>query len=239
MIRTWDVRCAWMGDTALLLRLQDAMPSGMVRAMPVLLAIDSALRNRLAGVPGVRDCVLAYRSLAIYFDPDVIAPDELRARVDAALHDVDADCANEQGSAAIAIPVCYGGPFGPDLEEVARLLKLAPEEVVCLHTAGSYEVAMIGFAPGFPYLTGLHARIAVPRKTTPRARVAAGSVGIAGAQTGIYPFATPGGWQIIGRTPLPLFDPERRPPALLEPGMRVTFRAIDEEEYDGIRRAYT
>lgn len=237
--KTWSIERSWMGDTALLLRLPESLPSASSKATAVLLTIDQILRKHLAQVPGVRDCVIAYRSLAIYFDPDQISPDALWARVDAALDDATAASANAERPGAITIPVCYGGSFGPDLEEVARHAKLAPDEVVRLHTAGSYDVAMIGFAPGFPYLTGLDPRIAAPRKPTPRARVEAGSVGIAGGQTGIYSFATPGGWQIIGRTPLPLFNPARWPPTWLEPGMRVTFRAIDEEEYDGIRRAYT
>jgi KipI family sensor histidine kinase inhibitor len=132
----------------------------------------------------------------------------------------------------VDIPVCYGGEFGPDLDEVAELCGLAADEVVALHVGGEYLAYMIGFAPGFPYLGGLPDKLAVPRKAVPRLRVPAGSVGLAGQQTGIYPLASPGGWQIIGRTPIRLFTPERMPPTLLQAGDIVRFRVISHEEYD-------
>lgn len=132
---------------------------------------------------------------------------------------------------AVAIPVCYGGEHGPDLAAVAGHARLAPGEVVRRHTAAEYTVAMLGFAPGFPYLLGLDAALHVPRRADPRTRVPAGSVAIGGAQTGIYPRELPGGWNLIGRTPQVLFDPERDPPCLLAPGDRVRFRAIDAEEF--------
>ncbi|HJU25447.1 MAG TPA: 5-oxoprolinase subunit PxpB [Rhodanobacteraceae bacterium] len=132
----------------------------------------------------------------------------------------------------IEIPVCYGGEYGPDLDAVAAHAGLAPDEVVARHTAAEYTVAMIGFAPGFPYLLGLDAALAMPRRRDPRTRVPAGSVAIGGAQTGIYPHELPGGWQLIGRTPLALFDPQREPPCLLAPGDRLRFRAIRVDEFE-------
>lgn len=131
----------------------------------------------------------------------------------------------------IEIPVCYGGDHGPDLEAVAKHAGLSPDAVVARHAGGEYTVAMLGFAPGFPYLLGLDAALHVPRRDNPRTRVPAGSVAIGGAQTGIYPKELPGGWHLIGRTPLSLFDAHRASPALLAPGDRVRFRAIDAAEF--------
>ena len=137
----------------------------------------------------------------------------------------------------VEIPVCYGGEFGPDLEYVAEYHKMTPEEVIDIHTQGSYLVYMIGFAPGFPYLGGLSEKIATPRRSSPRLIIPAGSVGIAGDQTGAYPIETPGGWQLIGRTPVDLFRPHNDPPILLRSGNLVKFKPISLEEYHQIREA--
>lgn len=132
----------------------------------------------------------------------------------------------------IEIPVCYGGEFGPDLEYVAAHHHLSTDEVIRIHCSSEYLIYAIGFAPGFPYMGGMSEQIATPRKSTPRLVIPAGSVGIAGKQTGIYPLATPGGWQLIGRTPLALFQPHQYPPVLLQSGSYIRFRAIDHAEYD-------
>ena len=131
----------------------------------------------------------------------------------------------------IEVPVCYGGEYGPDLDAVAEHAGLAQNEIVARYTAAEYTVAMIGFAPGFPYLLGLDPALAMPRRTDPRPRVPAGSVAIGGAQAGIYPRELPGGWQLIGRTPLVLFDSRREPPCLFAPGDDVRFRAIRADEF--------
>lgn len=131
----------------------------------------------------------------------------------------------------VEIPVCYGGAFGPDLEAVAEAHGLSPAAVIRRHGRPLYRVYFLGFLPGFAYLGGLPASLATPRRATPRIAVPAGSVGIAGAQTGVYPIESPGGWQIIGQTPSCLFDPARRPPALLRAGDRVKFTAVTAEEY--------
>ncbi|MCQ2009931.1 5-oxoprolinase subunit PxpB [Sporolactobacillus sp. STSJ-5] len=135
----------------------------------------------------------------------------------------------------VHIPVCYGGDFGPDLDEVAELRGLSVREVIDMHSAPDYLVYMLGFAPGFPFLGGLSEQLATPRRATPRLKIAAGSVGIAGKQTGAYPLDSPGGWQIIGRTPLPLFMPESDPPTLLAAGDLVKFDPISRQEYMGIK----
>jgi inhibitor of KinA len=131
----------------------------------------------------------------------------------------------------VEIPVCYGGEFGADLDFVAKHANLTPGEVIEIHSAADYLVHMIGFAPGFPYLGGMSSKIAAPRRSSPRLKVPAGSVGIAGEQTGIYPLETPGGWQLIGRTPLALFRPEQDPPTLLQPGDIVRFRPITPQQF--------
>jgi inhibitor of KinA len=132
------------------------------------------------------------------------------------------------------IPVCYGGTHGPDLDDVAARHGITPDEVVRLHTGANYRVYMLGFAPGFAYLGGLSEMIATPRRPEPRTAVPSGSVGIGGSQTGIYPMVLPGGWQLIGRTPLVLFDATRSSPTLLSVGDTVTFRAISPNEYAGL-----
>ncbi|AVM22728.1 5-oxoprolinase subunit PxpB [Bacillus pumilus] len=137
----------------------------------------------------------------------------------------------------VEIPVCYGGELGPDLEEVARINGLTPEEVVRIHTAGTYLVYMIGFAPGFPFLGGLSEKIAAPRRETPRMSIPKGSVGIAGKQTGVYPISTPGGWQLIGQTPLSLFLPDRAVPSLLKAGDEVRFVQMSEKEFFSMKEA--
>ncbi|MEH7776038.1 5-oxoprolinase subunit PxpB [Bacillus altitudinis] len=131
----------------------------------------------------------------------------------------------------VDVPVCYGGELGPDLEEVARINDLTPEEVVRIHTSGTYLVYMIGFAPGFPFLGGLSEKIAAPRRQTPRMSIPKGSVGIAGKQTGVYPISTPGGWQLIGQTPLSLFRPNAERPSLLKAGDEVRFVQLSEKEF--------
>ncbi|MCA1059835.1 5-oxoprolinase subunit PxpB [Rossellomorea aquimaris] len=141
----------------------------------------------------------------------------------------------QEGSRIIDIPVCYGGEFGPDLEEVANHHQLTTEEIISKHANGDYLVYMIGFAPGFPYIGGMSPDIATPRRKSPRLKIPAGSVGIAGEQTGVYPIETPGGWQLIGRTPLKLFKPENDDsPSLLQAGDRIRFKPISFEEYKAL-----
>jgi allophanate hydrolase subunit 1 len=157
----------------------------------------------------------------------------VNARVHAAAHALRAgDPAPAAGVwCEVEIPVCYGGEHGPDLDAVAAHAGLSRDEVVARHAGAGYTVAMLGFAPGFPYLLGLDPALHVPRRANPRTRVPSGSVAIGGAQTGIYPRELPGGWHLIGRTPRALFDPARNPPCLLAPGDRVRFRTITADEF--------
>jgi inhibitor of KinA len=141
------------------------------------------------------------------------------------------DCRETPAARLVELPVCYDIEFGPDLDDVARWTGLAVDDVIKLHSGAEYLVCLIGFAPGFPYLSGMPPQLATPRLETPRISVPAGSVGIAGEQTGVYPLATPGGWRIIGRTPCALFSPDWRPPSLLTAGDVVRFRPIDRQEF--------
>ncbi|MDI9240330.1 5-oxoprolinase subunit PxpB [Lysobacter sp. LF1] len=189
-----------------------------------------AARIRAHGAPWLRDLVPAFASLGVFFDP-AFDPARVHETLQALADDeADAGSAHARDVRTVEIPVVYGGESGPDLESAAAELGLSSQQLVERHSAGDYTVAMIGFAPGFPYLSGLEAPLALPRLATPRARVAAGSVAIGGAQTGIYPRESPGGWRLLGRTSLPLFDPALDPPSLLQPGDRVRFVAVDSAE---------
>jgi len=181
---------------------------------------------------GVEAVIPGYRSMCIVYDPCRTGPAALERHV------LDLEKAQDRREAApsrtVRIPVCYGGEFGPDLGFVAAGHGLSEEEVILLHTERSYPIYAIGFAPGFCYLGGLDERLHTPRLETPHTRVPAGSIGIAGDQTGAYALETPGGWRIIGRTPLRLFAPERPDPFLYRAGDRIRFFRISREEFDAI-----
>lgn len=226
------VRLFPLGDAAVVLEFGEGISPATHRAI-------QAVGAYLAQHPfvGLRECVPAFTTLTVYYDPWLASEDAqhqpyeyvaaiLRQLLPAAL-------ATEVAAAAptIEIPVCYGGEFGPDIEAVACHAQMSVNEIIALHSAPNYLVHMIGFAPGFPYLGGLDARLATPRKAQPRRLVPAGSVGIAGAQTGIYSLPTPGGWQLIGRTPLRLFNPEWNQPSLLQAGQHLRFVSISATEY--------
>ncbi len=180
-------------------------------------------------IQGYRECVPAYSSLLVFFEPSDIDHPALKQQISDLLKAIDTPDSIELDdglSDPISIPVMYGGMEGPDLEAVAKLHRLHPEEVVQIHTQSLYTVYMIGFSPGFAYMGPLPHSIATPRLTHPRKAVPPGSVGIADRQTGIYPVKSPGGWQILGRTQWVLFDPDRSPPSLLQPGQKVQFYAV-------------
>jgi KipI family sensor histidine kinase inhibitor len=195
---------------------------------------DLRVKLEKRSFPGVREMVPTYRSLAIYFDPSELDLERFTEELEALLLHVKTP---ERSSVRkVTIPVCYGGTFGPDLENVASLNGITSEEVIRIHSTGEYYCYMLGFTPGFPYRGGMDKSIAAPRLESPREVIPAGSVGIAGTQTGVYPIESPGGWQLIGRTPLRLFDAERTPPILLEAGIWITFSPITETEFERISR---
>jgi inhibitor of KinA len=213
------------GDSVLIVELEEEIdPAVNARAI----AIADAVQTR--HLAGVLDVVPTYRSVAVYFDPLRTDYDTLYALLEQQSADASSTAAAEK--TPLRIPVCYGGDLGPDLEGIAAFSSLSADEVVRLHTTPTYRVFMLGFVPGFAYMGIVDGRIAAPRHSTPRVRVPAGSVGIAGVQTGIYPAETPGGWHIIGRTAVKPFDAERAEPFLLKAGDAVQFYAIDRAEFD-------
>lgn len=223
-----DVRIVPAGDAAWFIEFEERIDP-LVNARAI--AVAQAVRD--AGWAAVRDVVTGYRSVAVYVDPLRLEGDTLQADL-ARLVDraAAADAAHE---AVVTVPVCYGGEYGPDLREVAAFAGCAETEVIERHIAREYRVYMVGFVPGFPYMGTVDPRIAAPRRQTPRVRVPAGSVGIAGPQTGIYPRETPGGWNLVGRTPVRPFDEHRAPPCLFRAGARVRFVAINAAEFAGWR----
>ena len=183
-------------------------------------------------IPGIIEVVPTYRSATLYLDPLTVEIDPLIERLASI---ASASLAGESCRGHhIEIPVLYGGEFGPDLPAVAAFANRSIEDVITLHSSQEYRCYMLGFSPGFPYLGRIPDEIAAPRLTEPRVRVPAGSVGIAGAQTGIYPQSSPGGWQLIGRTPMKLYDPGRKQPFMISPGDHVRFRPIARKAFDDL-----
>jgi KipI family sensor histidine kinase inhibitor len=215
-----DFRIAAAGDSALLVELPAAIdPATSAR----VLGLARAIRDRHASC--VRDLVVGYCSLTVYFDPLAIDAGWLEGAIRSAAE--GAADSPEAERAMVDVPVCYGGDLGPDLADVARSAGCSEEEVVALHTGTIYRVYVVGFVPGFPYMARVDPRLALPRRSSPRPRVPAGSVAIAAGQTGIYPAETPGGWHLIGRTPIRPYDSSRAEPFLFHAGDRVRFYPID------------
>jgi len=222
---TADPRVVPLGDSALLVEFENRID---VSINERCIAVAEVLEARR--IAGVRDIVPAYRTVGVYFDPLKTDRAQLQRELDLA---IDTPAAGVPAPRQlIRVPVCYGAADGPDIGEVARFAGASEDEVVARHSAAIYRVFMLGFSPGFAYLGPVDARIAAPRRTTPRTAVPPGSVGIAGQQTGIYPSETPGGWQLVGRTPLRVFDAARTPPSLFRAGDRVQFFAIGRDQWD-------
>ena len=217
------------GDKTLVVELGDTIDPEINRRVHILTrAVERA------AVPGVFDLVPTYRSLLVYYDPLTVSPSELQTRIVEAEQSLDERAARK--ARVVHVPTLYGGDYGPDIEFVAQNAGLSNEAVVDIHSSTDYLVYMMGFTPGFPYLGGMAEKLTTPRLETPRIEIPAGSVGIAENQTGVYPVASPGGWQLIGRTPLSLFDPLNDQPSLLDAGDYVRFTPIaTEEEYVAIQ----
>jgi KipI family sensor histidine kinase inhibitor len=217
------IRLLPQGEGGLLVELGDTIdPDVNARVRTLARAVVRRL-----GAP-VLDVVPSYASLLVVFDPLRLSRERVEARVAALAHEVEAIRAGPPRR-VVEVPVCYGGELGPDLAEVARAVGLSAAEVIARHSAPVYRVYLLGFTPGFPYLGGMDPRLACPRLPSPRLRVPAGSVAIAGAQTGVYSVESPGGWRILGRTPLRLFDPDARArrPFLLAPGDGLRFVPVE------------
>jgi KipI family sensor histidine kinase inhibitor len=223
-----EPRLALFGDSTLVLQLGDTIDP-IVNARVIALAAAA----REAGWAGVRDIVPTFRSVAVAFDPVRADAARIAADLEHLARVVEPIVEDRE---PLAIPVCYGGDLGPDLDALSHGAGCRREDVVDLHASVTYRVYMLGFVPGFAYMGVVDSRIRASRHTAPRVRVPAGSVGIAGAQTAIYPMETPGGWQIIGRTPVAVCDLARAEPFLFRAGDRVRFEPIDRETFEGMAR---
>lgn len=227
-----------LGDSALVVQLDNEINVQTHQKIVTIIDLMEAepFNGFIEAVPG-------YNNLTVFYDPITVLLHEQKTN-QTAFHFVSSymlNYVNKTKSKSsinhrlIEIPVLYGEEFGPDLEYVAKYNNITPEKVIELHTEKDYLVYMIGFAPGFPYLADVHKNISTPRKEKPRPKIPAGSVGIAGEQTGMYPLESPGGWQIIGQTPIELFTPEQSPPTLLQSGDKIRFIPITEDEYEAYK----
>ena len=215
------------GDSALIIKAENEISEDILRIVRKLL-----IRIELEHIDGVIDFIPSYNELMICYDPSVIGYlrllDILR-NLEPGIEGIELP-----KSSLIHVPVLYGGESGSDLQEVADFNNLSTDEVVNIHSSACYLIYMLGFTPGFCYLGGMDQRIAIPRKKTPRFKIPAGSVGIADKQTGIYPIESPGGWQLIGKTPIRLFDPGKKPEFLVEAGDHLQFYQILGDEFKDI-----
>ncbi len=218
------------GDSAFIIKAGDTIAAETNDRVHALYATINA-----AAIPGIIECIPAYSELTVCYDPCVIEYTSLVAQLKQCTASVYST--TPRTGMRIFIPVAYGGEYGPDLAEVADRHTMSHEEVITAHTKNEYRVYMLGFTPGFPYLGGLDPAIATPRRATPRTLIPAGSVGIADMQTGIYPIESPGGWNLIGRTPLSLFTPHQSEPFLINAGDTLRFYAIDAQEFEQLHDA--
>jgi KipI family sensor histidine kinase inhibitor len=219
------IRIVAAGDAALVVELPQRIDPAINAR---LVALAETIRERCGSA--VTDAVVGYCTLTVYFDPVRVDPTWLEGEMRTLAS--EAEGASQEDGRRVDVPVCYGGDLGPDLEDVAARIGGSEEEVIALHAGREYRVYVVGFVPGFAYMATVDDRLALPRRSTPRTKVPAGSVAIAAGQTGIYPMETPGGWHILGRTPLKPFDPRREEPVLFKPGDRVRFVPIPRDEYE-------
>jgi inhibitor of KinA len=227
-----------LGDSALIVRVRERFDDAPEKTLAAVLEV--VRRLEAAQIPGVIEVAPAYTTVAVFFDPvrvieHGVEPDSLFEWLGGQIREVVAMKGARKKSVSsrlIEIPVCYDIEFGLDLDEVAHHCRLSAAEIITRHSAVDYRVNCLGFTPGFPFLSGLPLELATPRRAVPRKKIPAGSVAIGGGQTGIYPSQSPGGWNVIGRTPRRLFTIEEDPPALLRAGDHVRFRAITRSEFE-------
>lgn len=225
-----NIRILTAGDSSLLIEFGKEISPEINRKISATIQLMKEQH-----IEGVVDMIPAFCSLLVNYDPRVISYDEIRERMQALVR-VDAR-AGETRKRIFEIPVCYGGEYGPDIQNIAEHAELSQEEVIQIHSSRDYLIYMLGFLPGFTYLGGLDERLHTPRLANPRIRIPAGSVGIGGSQTGIYPLDSPGGWQLMGMTPVKTYDPSRETPILVEAGDYIRFVPVEEEEYLQIKEA--
>lgn len=214
------------GDTALTVELGESIDRTLNAAV-----IDLAARIVDAALPGVTEIVPTFRSLLVHYDPLVTSAAALTERIGTLF---DESGGGQAACRHCRIPACYEGDMAPDLDEVAERTGLTSAQVIECHTATAFHVYMLGFLPGYPYMGDLPKSLQLPRRETPRIRVPAGSVAVAMGLTAVYTFESPGGWHLIGRTPIPFFNARRNPPALLRPGDSVSFTPVSRDTYESI-----
>lgn len=222
-----DFKISIAGDSAVNLEFSDTISP---ETSELIRVVANTLKTN--PIKGITELLPTFCSLMVCYNPLIISFDELVESLRKRVRHIDIQ--HETIKVVIEIPVCYGSDFGPDLGYVAQHANLSEQEVVAIHSGQDYIIDMLGFLPGFAYLGGLDKRIHTPRLAVPRTVIEAGSVGIGGAQTGIYPLPSPGGWQLIGRTPLRPYDPDREKPILYEAGQYIRFVPITPEEYSAI-----
>jgi inhibitor of KinA len=226
------LRLSPLGDAAVYAEFGDTLDLDLNRSLQALAA---AIRVR--AVPWIRDVVPALCGIALHFDPfHPELPDPVLEHCRALLEECFKSASKfEDSGRTVEVPVCYDAEFGLDLSEVSKMTSISPREIVKRHVDSRHWVLMVGFSPGQPYIGGLDPKLSVPRRATPRTRMPMGAVAIANAQTAVYPYETPGGWSIIGSTPLTVFDPARDPPSLFAPGDRVRFVAVSRSEFEKLK----
>ena len=229
-----------LGDSALIVRVCESSAEPDEQSLRTVLEVVHKIKG--APIPGILELTPAYTTIGIFFDPLRVAAaapasifDSLAGQIRKAISHAKKSRART-ASRVVEIPVCYDPEFALDLDEVAQMTGLSAKEIVDLHRSATYRVNCLGFTPGFPFLSGLSAKLVVPRRSTPRKEIPIGSVAIAGKQTGVYPVKSPGGWNILGRSPLRFFDAAKNPPALLSAGDRVRFRSITRSEFEHLQQ---
>lgn len=218
------------GDSALIVEFSKEI-SDSVNIL--IRAFDAAIKKK--NINGIVETVPTFRSLSVYYNPLLISSQKLTKKLKNVLKGVSAAAQSER--TVIEIPVLYGGEYGEDLPDVSKHTGLSEEEVIKLHSSAEYLIYMLGFLPGFAYLGGLDPRLETPRLQNPRTKIHMGAVGIGGAQTGIYPLASPGGWRLIGTTPVKPYDPDREQPFLYSAGDYIKFFSVDEDEFNRIKES--
>ncbi len=220
-----------LGEAALSIEYGEAIdPAANARVMALYAALEAARKE--GALPGVVETVPTFRALAVHYDPLRIGRADLVERLTPWL---DTRAGEAVAGRTWVLPACYAGDFAPDLAEVAERSGMSADAVVALHAATDYRVCILGFVPGFAYLSGVPQALRLPRRTSPRTAVPAGSVAIAGEMSGVYPLESPGGWHLIGRCPVPMFDPAAEPPVFLAPGDVVRFSPVDADAYAALR----